>query len=90
MMSNMERERGREKRRGAGSLVCTWEILKMGVGSFLDIYVLNFDVCGQDGQTRQGKEEESGDESALCERDATHQISYILIYDVRRTTYDRI
>ena len=64
----------------------------MGVGSFLDIYVLNFDVCGQDGQTRQGKEEESGDESALCERDArTHQISYISIYfNIRRTTVFKI
>ncbi len=52
----------------------------MGVGSFLDIYVLNFDVCGQDGQTRQGQEEESGDESALCERDREMRTSNFHIF----------
>ena len=72
MMSNMERERGREKRRGAGSRVCVHEILIMGVGSFLDICVLNYDACGQEFQTRQGGQRTRGggerDESTRAPR----------------------
>jgi hypothetical protein len=68
----------------------------MGVGSFLDIYVLNFDVCGQEFQTRQGQEEESetrARERRVCRRVCESKIKFhiyfvyiILKYILRRNT----